>query len=167
MPVADGWSRLQIKRNGKFLDADQCSDNVKLSELSTFADGACQLWRFVPAADGWARLQIKYTGEAAPEEFAYNGNSYGWFDDGWNGPGWYIIGLERIRGRGFGGREGWRGWHHHGSHPHGHGGEPHGGGHPGGDGHPSGGHPHPGGGHPGASHPGGGHPKPPPPKKHH
>ncbi len=124
VPAEDGWARLQIKRNGKFLDASYCSDQVKLSEESDYAGGACQLWRLVPTGDGWARLQIKYVGEAAPlpasdEEFAWGGHSYGWYDDGWNGPGYYIIGFEFRSGRGWGGREGWRGWHHRGSR-HGH-----------------------------------------------
>jgi hypothetical protein len=125
VPVGGGWSRLQIKRNGKFLDADQCTDNVKLSELSTFADGACQLWRLVPDEGGWARLQIKYIGGAAPpesaaaeDEYVLNGDTYGWFDDGWNGPGWYIVGYEFRYGLGFGGPEGWHDWHHHGVHAH-------------------------------------------------
>src|ERR1700678_580029 len=117
VPDADGWSRLQIKRNGKYLDADQCSDNVKLSELSTFADGDCQLWRFVPADDGWGRLQIKFTGAPpaveAAEEFGFGGNTYGWYDDGWNGPGWYIVRFERLCGPRFGGRRGWHRWAPH------------------------------------------------------
>jgi hypothetical protein len=97
VPAGGGWSRLQIKRNGRFLDADHCTDDVKLSGESTYDDGACQLWRLVPAGDGWARLQIKYIGDvggaagAGDEEFAWQGRDYGWYDDGWNGPGWYIV----------------------------------------------------------------------------
>ena len=143
MPGADGWSRVQIKRNGKFLDADHCSDDVHLSDLSTAEGGACQLWRLVPVegSGGWSRLQIKYTGggggggvpsvEGGNEEYSFEGETYGWYDDGWNGAGWYIIGYEFRRGFGFGGHEGWHSWHHHGSHAHGghhdehHGGEHH------------------------------------------
>ncbi len=143
VPGADGWSRVQIKRNGKFLDADHCSDDVHLSDLSTAEGGACQLWRLVPVegSGGWSRLQIKYTGggggggvpsvEGGNEEYSFEGETYGWYDDGWNGAGWYIIGYEFRRGFGFGGHEGWHSWHHHGSHAHGghhdehHGGEHH------------------------------------------
>ena len=127
VPDADGWSRVMIKRNSKFLDADNCSDDVHLSEASTAAGGACQLWRLVPVegSGGWSRLQIKYVGGGAPavvtggDEYSFNGDTYGWYDDGWNGAGWYIIGYEFRRGFGFGGHEGWHSWHHHGSHAHG------------------------------------------------
>jgi hypothetical protein len=178
VPDADGWSRVMIKRNGKFLDAENCSDNVHLSDASTAEGGACQLWRLVPVdgSGGWSRLQIKYVAGGAPDaavttddEYTYNGDSYGWYDDGWDGPGWYIVGFEFRRGFGFGGREGWRGWKHHGSHSHHgghdhhggehHGDEHHGGGHPGGGGHAGGGGGHPGGGgfhHPFIVHHGGG-----------
>lgn len=52
------------------------------------------------------------------EEFPVDGENYGWYDDGWSGPGWYIVGSEFRRGVGFGGREGWHGLKHRGSHPH-------------------------------------------------
>lgn len=104
------------------------------------------------------------------EEFAWNGDRYGWYDDGWDGAGWYVVGFEFRRGLGFGGREGWNGWHHHGSHRHGddhhgdhhdgdHHGDHHGGDHHGGDHHGTGHHGggHHGGSHHGSSHHGGGH----------
>jgi hypothetical protein len=159
VPVADGWSRVMLKRNGKFLDADNCSDDVHLSEISTAASGACQLWRLVPVegSDGWSRLQIKYIGgggggvpsvEGETEEYSFEGETYGWYDDGWNGAGWYIIGYEFRRGFGFGGHEGWHSWHHHGSHTNaGHHGEHHGGEHHGAEVHHH--DTHFGGGHPG------------------
>jgi len=55
---------------------------------------------------------------AGGDEYTYNGDTYGWYDDGWNGGGWYIIGCEFRRGFCFGGREGWHGWEHRGSHSH-------------------------------------------------
>ena len=61
------------------------------------------------------------------EEFPVDGDNYGWYDDGWSGPGWYIVGSEFRRGVGFGGREGWHGLKHRGSHPHGAGGRHQGG----------------------------------------
>jgi hypothetical protein len=49
---------------------------------------------------------------------------YCWFDDGWQGPGWYLCDAPWYRGDGWGDRFGWgnrwRNWHtrpHH--HPHG------------------------------------------------
>ncbi len=56
------YYRLQLKNGGHYLDADHCSDNVALNPGSDFADGACQLWRFVPAGGGWSRLQLKNGG---------------------------------------------------------------------------------------------------------
>ena len=41
VPDSDGWSRVALKRNGKYLDADHCSDDVHLNEISTAAGGAC------------------------------------------------------------------------------------------------------------------------------
>ena len=93
-------------------------------------------------------------------QFIWLGHNYCWYDDGWNGPGWYwcgpihdvqalagaaatagIIGMVDIPAAG-----------RVGGHPGGGGGHPGGGGgHPGG----GGGHPGGGGGHPGG---GGGHP---------
>jgi hypothetical protein len=192
VPDASGWSRLQIRRNEKFLTAENCSD-IMLGDLATGDAAATQLWRFVPddAGRSWARLQIKCVGSPAPVvagsdvEYSSNGDSYGWYDDGWDGPGWYIVGFEFRRGFGFGGREGWHNWEHHGSHSHHGHGEPHdgehhehhehqgsehhdgehhfgGGGHHfaaavhrGGGGHGGGGHG--GGGHGGGGHGGGGH----------
>jgi Ricin-type beta-trefoil lectin domain-like/Chaperone of endosialidase len=123
VPYADGWSRVQIKRNGKFLSATNCTD-VTLSEGASDDGADWQLWRFVADADGWSRLQVKCMAGPAPataggdDEYVYNGQTYGWYDDGWDGPGWYIVGFEFRRGFGFGGREGWHNWHHHGSHHH-------------------------------------------------
>ena len=46
--VERGYYRLQLKTNGKYLDAKYCSDEVGLNPGSTYADGACQLWKLVP-----------------------------------------------------------------------------------------------------------------------
>jgi hypothetical protein len=61
-PTNDTYYRLQLKQGGKYLDAVRCSDQVALNAGSTYANGACQLWRFVPAGDGWNRLQLKQGG---------------------------------------------------------------------------------------------------------
>jgi hypothetical protein len=60
---AQEYFRLQVKQTGKFLDAVNCSDNVALHPGSDYANGACQLWRFVPAGGGWNRLQLKQNGK--------------------------------------------------------------------------------------------------------
>lgn len=45
-------------------------------------------------------------------QYTYNGQSYCWYDDGWNGPGWYVCGQYTVRGVGWGGGAGWHGWAH-------------------------------------------------------
>lgn len=54
------YYRLQLKHNGKYLDANHCSDRVALHPGSDYDSGACQLWRLVPAGGGWSRLQLKH-----------------------------------------------------------------------------------------------------------
>ena len=44
---AEEYFRLQVKQSGKFLDAVNCSDLVALHPGSDYANGGCQLWRFV------------------------------------------------------------------------------------------------------------------------
>jgi hypothetical protein len=83
-------------------------------------------------------------------QFFFGGQNYCFYDDGWHGPGFYWCGYAYRNGLGWGGGEGWRGWHRGGG---GHGGGGHGGGGHGGGGHGGGGHG--GGGHGG--HGGGGH----------
>jgi hypothetical protein len=94
----------------------------------------------------------RYTATAVPNEieqaqFFFGGRNYCWYDNAWNGPGYYWCGYAFRRGFGWGGGTGWHGWHGGGRGGRGvvHGGR---GGRPGGG--------HPGGGHPGGGH-GGGH----------
>jgi hypothetical protein len=61
-------------------------------------------------------------------QFIWLGRHYCWYDDGWNGPGWYWCGYAFRRGLGWGGGYGWHGWRG------GHGGGGHGGGGHGGGG---------------------------------
>jgi Ricin-type beta-trefoil lectin domain-like len=58
-PSAQRYYRLQLKINGKYLDANKCSDQIGLNPGSDYGNGACQLWRFVPADGGYYRLQLK------------------------------------------------------------------------------------------------------------
>jgi hypothetical protein len=43
-------------------------------------------------------------------QFFYFGHNFCWYDDGWQGPGWYWCGYAWNNGYGWGGGEGWRGW---------------------------------------------------------
>ena len=67
-PDTGGWSRLQLKENGKYLDAKQCSDELNMNSGSTYDNGSCQLWKLVPDADGWSRVQIKRNGKLLSAE---------------------------------------------------------------------------------------------------
>ena len=40
----------------------------------------------------------------------YGGRNYCWYDDGWQGPGFYWCGYNLRRGFGWGGPMGWHGW---------------------------------------------------------
>jgi hypothetical protein len=97
--------------------------------------------------------------------FLFGGRNYCWYDNGWNGPGWYWCGYGYNYGAGWGGPVGWHGWRWRGGHPPGYrpGWRPGPGhGRPGmggpGGGRPSFGRPggRPGGGRPGGGRPGGG-----------
>jgi len=102
-------------------------------------------------------------------QYVWGGQNYCWYDDGWNGPGWYVCTYGPwVSGGWWGGGYGWHHWHgghpghYHGGggHYHGGGGHYHGGGGHGGGGHGGGGHGgggHGGGGHGGGGHGGGGH----------
>jgi Chaperone of endosialidase len=48
----------------------------------------------------------------AQAQYSYGGKDYCWYDDGWNGPGWYVCGQYTVRGVGWGGGAGWHGWSH-------------------------------------------------------
>ena len=49
-------------------------------------------------------------------QFFYDGRNYCWYDDGWQGPGFYLCGFAWNEGYGWGGGYGWNGWR--GSAPH-------------------------------------------------
>src|ERR1039458_3961774 len=53
-------------------------------------------------------------------QFIWLGHNYCWYDDAWNGAGWYWCGYAFNRGNGWGGGFGWHNWH--GGHAGGHGG---------------------------------------------
>lgn len=39
----------------------------------------------------------------------WRGHKYCWYDEGWNGTGWYRCGFENKDGKGWGGPKGWEG----------------------------------------------------------
>jgi hypothetical protein len=43
-------------------------------------------------------------------QFVWHGRRYCWYDDGWQGPGFYWCGYAKRHGLGWGGGEGWHGW---------------------------------------------------------
>ncbi len=45
-------------------------------------------------------------------QFFYLGHNFCWYDDGWQGPGWYWCGYAWNNGYGWGGGEGWHSWNH-------------------------------------------------------
>jgi hypothetical protein len=47
----------------------------------------------------------------ASADFLFGGHKHCWYDDGWHGAGWYWCGYAHRHGRGWGGPEGWQGWH--------------------------------------------------------
>ena len=49
-------------------------------------------------------------------QFFWSGHNYCWYDDGWNGPGWYWCDMYLQSGIGWGGGYGWHHWR--GGHPH-------------------------------------------------
>jgi hypothetical protein len=70
-------------------------------------------------------------------QFIFGGRNYCWYENGWQGPGWYWCGYAFRTGFGFGGGAGWHGWsrggrgggHRGGGGPVIHGGMTHGGAH--------------------------------------
>jgi hypothetical protein len=42
--------------------------------------------------------------------YVFEGRRYCWYDDGWQGEGWYWCGYRWNRGYGWGGGYGWHGW---------------------------------------------------------
>src|SRR5260370_26701000 len=42
--------------------------------------------------------------------YSFDNSNYCWYDDGWQGPGWYRCGYEWNNGFGWGGPYGWNGW---------------------------------------------------------
>jgi hypothetical protein len=58
------------------------------------------------------RLSASSVDLAEAVQFFWEGRRYCWYDDGWQGPGFYWCGYRWHRGFGWGGGYGWHGWHH-------------------------------------------------------
>lgn len=52
-------ARLQLKPDGQSLDAAYCATPIGLHPGSTYAGGACQLWKLVPNGEGQYRRRLK------------------------------------------------------------------------------------------------------------
>ena len=63
------------------------------------------------AAPTGLALQVQYDDET--DQYVVGGRTYCWYDDGWNGPGWYVCGYDDSDGYGWGGGPGWRGFVRH------------------------------------------------------
>jgi hypothetical protein len=57
------YYRIQLKSSGQYLDATYCASPVSLNPGSSYANGACQAWAFIPAGDGWYKIQLKSSGQ--------------------------------------------------------------------------------------------------------
>jgi hypothetical protein len=68
-----------------------------------------------PAAMRTAADSLKMTENV---QFFWSGHNYCWYDDGWNGPGWYWCDMYLQSGIGWGGGYGWHNWR--GGHPRSH-----------------------------------------------
>jgi len=74
-------------------------------------------------APGSASSQLsgaaKQLGLVEKTQFFIGDQEYCWYDDAWNGPGWYWCGYATRPGLGWGGRLGWHHWdrHHPPHHP--------------------------------------------------
>ncbi len=86
--------------------------------LSSLTAAALAGSAMVPVAQaapfaGQSAVEQSADGLAAIEktQYAWGGQNYCWYPDGWRGPGWYWCGYSWRRGFGWGGGYGWHGWH--------------------------------------------------------
>jgi hypothetical protein len=57
-----------------------------------------------------ARLLLVESAPIELAQFVFDDQNYCWYDDGWQGPGWYWCGYAWDDGIGWGGGYGWNGW---------------------------------------------------------
>jgi hypothetical protein len=63
----------------------------------------------IGAPDG-IRAAVDGLNLAENAQFVLSGRRYCWYDDAWQGPGWYWCGYAWRQGLGWGGGSGWHGW---------------------------------------------------------
>jgi hypothetical protein len=63
----------------------------------------------IGAPDG-IRVAIDGLNLVENAQFVWSGRRYCWYDDAWQGPGWYWCGYAWRQGLGWGGGSGWHGW---------------------------------------------------------
>jgi hypothetical protein len=66
----------------------------------------------IAAAIAIVASSTSFNTAAKAEDFVYQGHKHCWYDNGWKGPGWYWCGYADKKGKGWGGAEGFQGWHH-------------------------------------------------------
>ena len=64
----------------------------------------------IPATGGLRAAIDTFALTETVQLFVWGGRRYCWYDDGWQGPGWYWCGYAWRRGYGWGGGYGWHGW---------------------------------------------------------
>jgi hypothetical protein len=57
-----------------------------------------------------ARAPLTNIAQIEKAQFFFGGQNYCWYDDGWQGPGWYWCGYNNRSGLGWGGGAGFHGW---------------------------------------------------------
>ena len=60
--------------------------------------------------DGWSAALGSFNIIEKAQVFVWHGRRYCWYDNGWQGPGFYRCGYARRHGLGWGGGAGWHGW---------------------------------------------------------
>jgi Chaperone of endosialidase len=92
---------------------------VTIAAATVFVAGAPLLGASVGAAPivapGAIRAAADTLNVIESVQFIWLGHNYCWYDDGWNGPGWYWCGYGANVGTGWGGGYGWHHWR--GGHP--------------------------------------------------
>lgn len=64
----------------------------------------------ITGGEGTKRLVDPYAMAEKAQVFVWGGRRHCFYDDAWNGPGWYWCDYAWRRGYGWGGRPGWHGW---------------------------------------------------------
>jgi len=60
--------------------------------------------------DAVAHLWSRSTPIETVQYYSFDGVDYCWYDEAWQGPGWYWCGYDWINGYGWGGPYNWNGW---------------------------------------------------------